>query len=185
MKLVSVNVGKPRAIKAKSGVSGIYKEPQTAPVYIDELGLEDDAICDTDNHGGVDQAVYLFGTTDYEWWSNELGKTLEPGTFGENLTITDLESADYHIGDRLRVGEVLLEVTYPRIPCVTLAVRMGDPKFLKRFRNAERFGLYCRVLEQGAVSVGDPVTVEHVEHGAITALKMFRDFYRRNPNSDQ
>src|SRR4051794_39575210 len=139
MHLLSVNVGKPQPIKAKSGMTGIYKQPQTEPVQITRLGLHGDAIVDTANHGGVDQAVYVFGRPDYRWWSEELGRELAPGTFGENLTFTELASADYNVGDRFYVGAVLLEVTSPRIPCVTLATRMGDPKFVKRFAQAERF----------------------------------------------
>ncbi len=179
MQLASVNVGKPQPIKAKSGMSGIYKLPQSAPVQIGRLGLDGDAIIDVANHGGVDQAVYVFGTPDYEWWSLHLKRELEPGIFGENLTITELESATYNVGDRLRIGEVLLEVTSPRVPCVTLATRMGDPRFVVRFRRAERFGLYCRVLVPGAVQAGDSVEVERFEGDTISALEVFRLFYSR------
>ena len=66
---------------------------------------------------------------------------LAPGTFGENLTISELESAPLAIGDRLHISGVILEVTAPRIPCWKLAQRMGDPGFVKRFRAAERPGL--------------------------------------------
>jgi MOSC domain-containing protein YiiM len=181
MQLISVNVGKPLPIKAKSGVTGIYKLPQSGPVQIGWLGLEGDAICDTENHGGRDQAVYVYGTTDYDWWSKELGRTLEPGTFGENLTISELESTRFAAGDQLRVGAVLLEVTFPRVPCVTLATRMGDPKFVKRFRYAERPGLYCRVLVPGEVSAGAPVRVELTRDDTLTMRDMFRQFYEKNP----
>jgi MOSC domain-containing protein YiiM len=178
MQLVSVNVGKPQPIKGKSGMSGIFKQPTTAPVTIGQLGLEHDAIIDVENHGGIDQAVYIFGTPDFEWWEREVGRKLDYGsTFGENLTLTELVSADYNVGDRLQIGAVLLEVTSPRIPCVTLATRMGDPKFVKRFARAERFGLYCRVIEIGAVQVGDPVTTESYQGETISALEMFWLFY--------
>src|SRR5579871_2869457 len=132
MRIVSVNVGKPQPIKAKSGMTGIYKQPQTAPVKIGQLGLAYDAIIDEENHGGYDQAVYLFGIPDLDWWSQEVGRPLDYGsTFGENLTVTDLVSNEYNVGDRFHIGDVLLEVTSSRIPCVTLATRMGDPQFVK------------------------------------------------------
>jgi MOSC domain-containing protein YiiM len=180
MQLISVNVGKAQPIDAKSGMTGIYKLPQNQPVQIGRLGLEGDAIVDVENHGGVDQAVYVFGTPDYEWWSRALKHDLAPGTFGENLTITELESAVYNIGDRLRIGEALLEVTSPRIPCVTLAKRMGDPRFVVRFRKAERFGLYCRVLVPGAVQAGEVVQIERFEGDTVSALEMFRMFYAKS-----
>ncbi len=183
MYLLSVNVGKAQPINAKSGMSGIFKQPTTAPVQIGRLGLEGDAIVDTVSHGGVDQAIYVFGAPDYDWWSKQLGHEIAPGTFGDNLTITGLESAKFKIGDRLRVGEALLEVTSARIPCVTLAARMDDPQFVKRFRDAERFGLYCRVIQTGAVQAGDPVSVIPYPGDTISALEMFRLYYE--PDYDE
>lgn len=179
MQLLSVNVGREQPIRngKATGTSGIFKMPTSAPVRLTRNGLEGDAIIDTENHGGYDQAIYVYGSTDYDWWANILGRALAPGTFGENLTITGLESAPVQIGDRLRVGAVLLEVTSPRIPCATLVARMGDPQFVKRFRKAERPGLYCRVIETGMVRAGDPVSLEPYQGETITALEMFRWFY--------
>jgi MOSC domain-containing protein YiiM len=180
MQLISINVGKARPIaNAKaSGVTCIFKEPVAAPVEIGVAGLAGDTICDTENHGGPDQAVYVFGGADYAWWSHELGRALPPGTFGENLTISDLESAKLSIGDRLHIANVTLEITAPRIPCVTLAARMGDPVFVKRFRFAERPGVYCRVIRAGSVHIGDAVSLERYTEPTVSALEMFRDFYQ-------
>lgn len=183
MKLISVNVGSVRAMPTtvkSHGTTGIFKQPASDPVAIGTLGLANDAICDVENHGGVDQAVYVYGTADYDWWATELDRALEPGTFGENLTISDLASGDLRIGDRLRVGAVLLEVTSPRIPCATFAYRMDDPQWVKKFRYAERPGVYCRVIETGAVQAGDPVTLEPYQGATIHALEMFRSFYDRS-----
>ena len=151
MKLVSVNIGSKGTVEHpdKTVITGIFKRPVTGPVRIGGLGLEGDFIGSAKHHGGPDQAVYIYGTTDYDWWSRELGRTMEPGIFGENLTIGGLESAPVCIGDQFLVGSAVLQVTAPRIPCVTLAARMGDPAFVKRFRQAERPGLYCRVLQPG------------------------------------
>ena len=96
MELISANRGQatPLDYAKSSGITGIFKQPVTGPVQITALGLVDDTICDTENHGGVDQAIYLYGTIDYAWWAGELGTPLAPGTFGENLTISELESAN-------------------------------------------------------------------------------------------
>ncbi|ADI13390.1 MOSC domain-containing protein [Truepera radiovictrix] len=183
MQLLSVNVGQARAIVAKSGRSGIFKRATTERVRVTRDGLLGDTICDTENHGGPDQAVYLYGAPDYAWWSEQLGRTLAPGTFGENLTVSGLESATLQVGDRFRVGEVVLEVTAPRIPCVTLAVRMGDPAFVKRFRHAERPGVYCRVLHEGDVWAGAEVRLEPYTGATVGVLELFRDFFR--PERDE
>jgi len=184
MYVISVNVGKAQPIKnAKaSGVSGIFKIPASGPVTVTRAGLTGDTICDTDNHGGEDQAVYVFGTKDYAHWSSVLGRDLPPGTFGENLTLSGLESAPMHIGDVLCMGAVKLQVTAPRIPCVTLAARMGDPEFVKLFRTVERPGLYCRVLVDGQVHAGQTVTVERYQGEIVSALEMFRNFYESQPD---
>ena len=182
MKVISVNIGHAQRIEtAKStDLTGIFKMPSASSVYVTSLGLEDDAVCDVKHHGGVDQAVYVYGEPDYRWWSYELGRELHPGTFGENVTISGLESAALSIGDRLHAGEVILEVTAPRIPCATLAARMGDPQFVKRFRQAERPGLYCRVIREGYIQAGEPVRLEPYAGETITVLDMFRDFYVRD-----
>ena len=181
MKLLSVNVGSRRTQIKGSEIetTGIYKTPVSEPVDISMLGIPGDFICDQKDHGGPDQAVYMYGSLDYDWWAQELGRSLAPGTFGENLTVEDLESARLHIGDRLRVGTALLEVTAPRIPCSTLAARMRDLKFAKKYRDAERPGLYCRVLEAGTVRAGDEVTHVAGEGERVSALEMFRFHYQR------
>lgn len=180
MQLTSVNVGQERPMpNAKaSGKTGIYKLPVQGPVEITYAGLAGDAICDLKHHGGADQAVYIYSTPDYAWWAGELGHKLAPGTFGENLTITEMESAQVSIGDRLHIGSVILEVTAPRMPCVTLATRMGDPAFAERFRAAERPGLYGRVIRTGWVQAGDAVTLERLSGETVSAIELFRDFYK-------
>ena len=182
MKLISVNIGKERSIpNAKaSGKTGIYKLPVNTPVLITSNGIPGDVICDTKNHGGPDQAIYIYGARDYLWWSETLGRELASGTLGENLTISDLESTQVRVGDILQIGPVRLQVTSPRMPCVTLAARMGNTAFKQQFRQAERPGLYCRVLQGGQVQVGDPVSLERYTGETVTILEMFRDYYNHD-----
>jgi MOSC domain-containing protein YiiM len=181
MKLVSVNIGQERTIQnAKpSGKTGIFKEP-VGEAQITRLGLPGDAIVDTKNHGGPEQAVYVFTVEDYEWWSKEIGRSLAPGTFGENLTVKGLESAGVCIGNILVMGEVKLQATAPRIPCKTLAARLEDPDFIQKFRQAERPGFYCRVLSEGMVRSGMNVSLEPYPGPRITIQAMMRDWYERD-----
>jgi MOSC domain-containing protein YiiM len=181
VQLLSVNIGEKRTQQKGNELetTGIYKLPADRPVPITALGLQSDVICDRKDHGGPDQAVYVYGAADYAWWAEELGRELQPGTFGENLTISELESARFSIGDRLHIGSVILEVTAPRIPCSTLAARMGDPRFVKRYRHAARPGLYCRVLQEGTVRAGDEVRAELREGETVSALEVFLDYYNR------
>ena len=182
MRLISVNIGQARPLQnaKEGGKTGIYKEPVDGPVTITRNGLDSDVICEIENHGGLDQAIYMYGTPDYAWWSQKLQRELPPGTFGENLTITDLESASALIGDRFLIGSAVLEVSAPRIPCLTLARRMEDDSFVKQFLAAERPGLYCRVLQEGRLQTGDTVTYARYTGETVSAIEMMRDFYSPN-----
>lgn len=176
--LRSVNVGllqplEPGAAKR----TGIHKHPVGGPVLCDTLGLVGDAIGNAKHHGGPDQAIYLYSAEDYAWWQTALGRELPPGIFGENGTIDAWWDAP-RVGDRVTFGDVTLELTAPRIPCATLAGRMGDPHFVRRFAAANRGGAYARVITPGVLEAG---LTGHVTRGdaawpAIDAL--FAAWYR-------
>ncbi len=176
-RIESVNAGAPRGMPGYEGPTGIFKMPAQGPVTVGREGLAGDYIADTEHHGGPDQAVYLYFIDDYAWWEKTLGRTLVPGTFGDNLTLSGLASADFAIGDRLAVGDVVLEVTAPRIPCNTLARRMQDASFVKAFRDAERPGAYCRVLKEGEVAAGMEVARSPYAGKRVTTVGMFRDHF--------
>ncbi len=186
MIVASVNLGEKRILQRKERVetTGIFKFPTANSVKVTKLGLEGDVIVSKKHHGGPDQAIYVYGGADYEWWSRELGKEISPGTFGENLTISELQSAQYNVGDYLHIGDVTLQATAPRIPCGTFAARMDDPQWVKRFRHAERPGLYCRVIKEGFVKTGDTVSMERYTGETISILEMFRDYYDRNKSEE-
>ena len=186
MKLANVNIGQERTQQNgnKLETTGIYKLPTPEPVHISSLGIKEDFIASKKHHGGPDQAIYVYGTTDYDWWSTELGRDLYPGTFGENLDITELESSQFNIGDRLLIGSVILEISAPRIPCGTLAARMEDPQFVKRFRHAERPGFYCRVLQEGTVEMGNDVKIERYEKETVSVIQIFRDYYDKDKSEE-
>lgn len=180
MEVTGINLGRPRELHGRSysGTTGIFKEPVES-ARIDAGGLTGDAVCDTRHHGGADQAVYLYRQEDHEFWSAELGRPVGPGTFGDNLTVRGLPEPGLPIGARLHFPDLVLEVTAPRIPCNTLAERMGDPGFIRAFVRAERPGMYLRVIEPGSVRVGDRCDLECPDPTAGTTLELYRDSYRR------
>jgi len=156
--VISVNAGRSELMRigARTVETGIRKGPVERG-QVGPLGLAGDVVADVENHGGLDQALYLYSADDYAYWAAELGGRPEPGTFGENLTLSSFGAELVRIGDRYRVGAALVEVTAPRIPCAVFAKRMGEPDWVKRFADARRPGLYVRVLEPGEVAAGDPV----------------------------
>jgi len=179
MHVVSVNVGARAVIEGHLATTGILKRPIES-ARIETLGIVGDAVCNKAHHGGPDQAVYAYGTTDYQWWSGELGLELAAGTFGENLTIEGLLSAEWNIGDRFEIGTVVLEISAPRIPCATLGARMSDPGFPLQFRRAERPGLYFRVIAPGIVTAGDSIGVQRFEGETVSVLSVYRHAFMRS-----
>jgi MOSC domain-containing protein YiiM len=178
--VLSVNIGIARPIASKSGMSGIDKRPATAPVAIDVpadggSGLAGDAVCDTTNHGGVDQAVYAYAREDLDLWQTDLGRAIPSGTFGENLTTIGLDVTDARIGERWRVGDAcVLQVTSPRVPCRTFAVWLNEQGWAKTFSVRGIPGAYLRVISPGRVVAGDPITIDYRPDNDVTIGLTFR-----------
>ena len=158
------------------GRTAIDKRPVPGAVEFGPLGLAGDQICDTANHGGAEQAVYAYADEEADWWAEQLQREIPPGLFGENLRTAGLAVSAAEIGERWRVGGdggPLLQVTAPRIPCVTFTVRMGEPHWTKRFVQGRRPGAYLAVVEPGPVRAGDPVQVEFRPGHGVTVADTF------------
>jgi len=99
------------------------------------------------------------------------------GAFGENFTISDLDEANIHIGDHIRIGTALLEVSQPRVPCFKLAIALNNKNSLKLFTQHYCTGVYFRVLEQGVAKTGDSVVIEKKASHDISVKKLFQAFF--------
>lgn len=185
--VLAVCVGQPRAVTALDAhgrehavVTGIYKEPVAGRVHARPWGLEGDGQADTrvikgrQVHGGAEKAIYLYPFEHYAAWQAELGKELVYGQFGENLTTTGLLEETTRVGDTLRIGETLLQVTMPRGPCYKFDIRMGVPE-CKELMNANgRTGFYVRVLEEGTIGAGDTIERVSSDPTGMTILEYHR-----------
>jgi MOSC domain-containing protein YiiM len=172
--LVSVNVGGVRQVEWHGRVvdTAIWKSPVAGRIAVRGVNLDGDRQADLRVHGGPDKAVYAYAVEDYEWWAGELGRPMEPGTFGENLTVSGLALGDAVIGTRWSVGSAELEVAQPREPCFKLGLRMGDAGFVERFGDAARFGAYLRIVREGDVGAGDEITVVGARSEGITVREL-------------
>ena len=94
------------------------------------------------------------------------------GQFGENLTVEGLLEETVHIGDVFRVGEALVEVSQPRVPCFKLGIKWGNARIVKPFLASERVGFYVRVLEEGEVGAGDAIERTKVGEGQMTVKEI-------------
>ena len=161
-------------------LTAIDKRPRQERVQVTvalpgHVGLAGDEIRDTRHHGGPDKAVYAYAVEDLQWWAGELGRGLHPGCFGENLTTSGLEVTGAVVGEHWRVGDdgLVLEVTYPRIPCKTFQGWLGEPRWVKRFYAHGAPGAYLRVRSQGTVGAGDEVEVVHRPGHGVTIGEVF------------
>jgi MOSC domain-containing protein YiiM len=188
MKVLSVNVGKPRPSPWKGlGATGIDKRSVDGPVAVTApgpkgtgmVGLAGDRVYDVNHHGGPDQAVYAYARDDLDRWAAELGRPLANGTFGENLTTAGLDVNGALIGERWRIGpDVVLEVSCPRIPCATFQGWLQRDGWIKRFTQAAVPGAYLRVIEPGDIRAGDPVEIVHRPQHKVTVALTFRALTR-------
>ena len=162
VKVLSVNVGRPREVVAGDRVvrTSIFKSPVAGRIQIHDNNLAGDAQSDLSVHGGRSKAVYAYPHEHYAFWREQLpGVDLQPGHFGENLTIEGLLEQDVHVGDRLVIGSAELIVTQPRLPCYKLGIRFGRDDMVKRFLASGRTGFYLAVAVEGDIGAGDTIEI--------------------------
>ena len=173
MRIVSVNVGQPRAVTDAAGntvFTSIYKSPVEGSVRVRPLNLDGDRQSDLVKHGGPLRAIYMYPSEHYDYWRGELPTTELPwGAFGENLTIEGLLEQDVRVGDRLTVGSAELVVTRPRKPCYKLAIRLAQKDMVARFRASGRSGFYLSVAREGELRTGDAIAC--IERGTGPTIR--------------
>ncbi len=183
--VLSVNLGKGVVRPYASGpVTGIAKGPVAPGTRVEVRdpgpklgglggGLVGDDIGDRQHHGGRNQAVYAYAREDQQWWEDQIGRPVPPGGFGENLTTVGIDTTHALVGEVWRLGEVVLCVEVPRIPCATFAGHMGVPHWVKRFSEEGRTGAYLSVVVAGTLAPGVEVHIERPDHD-IDLLTSFR-----------
>lgn len=185
--LLSLNIGRPRENPWKRlPATGIDKRPVQHSVAVTApgskgtgaVGLAGDRAHDVEHHGGADQALYAYAREDLDTWQDQLGRDLANGSsFGENLTTVGVDVNGALIGERWRIGtQVLLEVSCPRIPCVTFEGWLGEPGWLTTFVRAGRPGAYLRVVAEGSIRAGDQIEIAFRPQHDVTVALAFRAF---------
>jgi MOSC domain-containing protein YiiM len=177
--VVSVNTGRiaGAAWAGELGRTAIDKRPVAGPVRVGRLGLDGDEQADKANHGGPEQAIYVYAREDLDWWAGELGRDVRNGAFGENVVTSGLDVSGALIGERWRIGTAVVQITSCRIPCGTFRQWTGEKGWVKRFAAAGRPGAYLRVLEEGTVTPGDAVTVLGRPAAGVTVAESMRAYY--------
>lgn len=179
-RVLSVNVGRAREFdyNGRPAKSAIWKSPVVGRIAARGVNLEGDDQADRKAHGGPDKSVYVYAMEDMRWWEEKLGRSLQYGEFGENLTIEGVAVNDALVGERWAIGTAVFEVSEPRIPCWRLGVRMNDQGFVRRFTEALRPGTYLRIMVEGTVGAGDEIRIVERPAHDLTVRDIFRIYTR-------
>jgi len=182
----SIFSGRVAALGARGQVSAIDKRPAPAPWQIERTGLAGDEQADSRHHGGPEKALHHYPFDHYGGWREELGSDEagghvlleQPGAFGENISTLGWTEETVHVGDIVRLGPVLLQVSQARQPCWKLDVRFGVEGLARRVQATGRTGWYYRVLEPGRVESGSRLTLEHRPQPAWPLARALRLLFR-------
>jgi ferredoxin-NADP reductase/MOSC domain-containing protein YiiM len=159
-RLLSVNVGLPRDVawSGKTVRTAIWKSPVEGRRAVRTLNIMGDAQGDLSGHGGEQRAVFVYQMESYHYWESFLERNdFVFGQFGENFTIEGLSDDEVCIGDRYRIGDVIFEVTQPRVTCYRVGIRMNEPRMPALLVAHHRPGFYFRVLREGEVGANDDI----------------------------
>jgi len=157
------------------------KKTHAGPVFVTRAGIEGDEQGNKAQHGGPDQALHQYPFDHYAAWRRELPELAPhltaPGAFGENLSTRDMTESTVCVGDIYHCGTARVQVTRTRHPCWRLNVRFGDPRMSHRVQDSGRIGWYLRVLEDGTLSAGELVVLEHRPHPDWPLTRLIRALF--------
>ena len=147
---------------------GLPKRP-VPEAFIHTLGLEGDSFAHPEFHGGPRKAVLIIASEIVEELKVR-GFPVFYGALGENLTTQGLNFRELRIGDRLRAGGAVIEITQTRVPCSQLDVygpslktEIWDRQVKTGDFTSPRWGMSgfkCSVIKPGAVRPGDIISIE-------------------------
>jgi MOSC domain-containing protein YiiM len=177
----AVFTGQPKLITDERGTwtSSIFRDRVAGPVQVTLHGLAGDMAAQP-YHGGPGAAICVHLNDHYAFWNTQYNMNLQAGCVGENITLGDIAEDQVCVGDKVRLGTAIVQVSGPRVPCANLARRIGRSDWVKLTIRENRTGFYMRVLEPGAFQAGDPWIIEERvnHHGSIPAINrcMYLEF---------
>lgn len=132
----------------------ISEQKGSAKTAVPSVTLTSRGISGDAHAGHWHRQVSLLSMEQIRAFETELGRSLPPGAFGENITTVGLDFSQIAIRDTLNVGEGILEVTQLGKRCHNSGCAI--------FREAGKcimpeHGIFCRVLQKGSVASGDEI----------------------------
>jgi len=174
-------IGRARPFGPNGEPSAIDKHPVAQPLWLGPMGLAGDDHGDTVHHGGADKALHHYAQEHYAVWHQVLPlvpeQSWQVGGFGENIATLGLTECDVCIGDIVRLGKAVLQVSQARQPCWRLNLRFGCDDMARRVQSSGRTGWYYRVLEAGEIAPGDELRLIDQPHGQWPLSRLLHHFY--------
>ncbi|MEZ4630676.1 MAG: MOSC domain-containing protein [Deinococcales bacterium] len=104
-------VGKPKSIRDEKGTwtSSIFRDP-VDKVMAKVGGLVGDKVTQS-YHGGEDADICLHLLEHYQFWNEHYDMNLKAGYVGENITLVGVDEKDVCVGDVVRLGEAIIQVS--------------------------------------------------------------------------
>lgn len=183
--LDQVFVGGIRTLPPDDDLTGIFKQPVAGPVRVTRLGLVGDRQADRVHHGGPEKAVHHYAADHYAALAEAFPGSAAAfvcGSLGENLSSTGLTEHNLCIGDVLRAGTALLQVSQPRSPCWKINHKFGEPKLSRYIADQAVTGWYYRVLEEGEIAAGAAVALVERSAHAIGVAALWRIHVEHRPD---
>lgn len=185
MKVISTNISNKKTIKIDDEwvETGIYKKPVESGIMLGLTDVEEDTVVDRKYHGGVDMACYLFGQNNYAYFQKKYPKAdWEVGMFGENITLVFLDEATMNIGDLYQIGEAVIQISQPRLPCSKLGYRLGDKSAIKYFSDSNFPGIYVKVVKPGKVVSNDKMVLLESKKEKLSIIELYRILVAKSQN---
>ena len=183
--IIHVRRGKIRKALANGRIeTAIYKSPITGAVEVTKNGVVSDEHA-YEPHRSPDKALLHYCTSHYDVWAKEIPASAEhfkPGAFGENLFNEEVNEMNVCIGDRITIGDILVEVSEPRAPCYKLNHRFEVKDMAKRVQTLLRTGWLYRIIEPGTIGAGDLVTLRERPHPEWTVARVMYYLYLETDN---
>lgn len=167
------------SLPGSSKATAMDKRTSTGPLRLGMTGLQGDRVADQRFHAGPDRTLCHYPTQHYVYWAQrfpQLRTRLALGAFGENLGSEQLDEHQVCIGDRLRWGDALIELSQPRSPCVRLDNRHGVRGLARELSTSGRTGWLYRTLEEGTVHPGDSLQLLERPYPAISVAHVWHCF---------
>jgi MOSC domain-containing protein YiiM len=180
--------GTPVRIDDEGQFSAIWKQALTGPVRITKEGLVGDVQADRRVHGGPEKAVHHYAGENYAKLAErfpDIAEALAIGSIGENISTFGFDETNVCIGDIVRIGSTVLQVSQPRRPCWKIDSRYGLKGITAHIVESGLTGWYYRVLEEGEAAPGDAMVRLERPAGAVLLDTLWQTWHQHRPDAER